>query len=232
MDKNIQLSDIRFLDLFFREIAREPRIPSYCALDGFVTASLLGPCPEPVSVWYDELFGTVGPVNWENSAQENHFRNLITLTCQNVQARSRSLNTAIFKPYPCLPCPGHLEGDPAGFSGISHWCLGFSKGADRHEDSWMLASVRTNLENLIDFGRDPEGETYPVGNFLEARKWLEWEVTGILKYWKSQGVRPVDLHEGRGRVVSALGREPGRNDPCSCGSGKKYKKCCLGVKAG
>lgn len=21
--------------------------------------------------------------------------------------------------------------------------------------------------------------------------------------------------------------KPGRNDPCSCGSGKKYKKCCL-----
>lgn len=21
--------------------------------------------------------------------------------------------------------------------------------------------------------------------------------------------------------------EPGRNDPCWCGSGKKYKKCCL-----
>ena len=22
------------------------------------------------------------------------------------------------------------------------------------------------------------------------------------------------------------GGEPGRNDPCPCGSGKKYKKCC------
>lgn len=21
--------------------------------------------------------------------------------------------------------------------------------------------------------------------------------------------------------------EPGRNDPCSCGSGRKYKRCCL-----
>ncbi|MEW6759152.1 MAG: SEC-C metal-binding domain-containing protein, partial [Acidobacteriota bacterium] len=21
---------------------------------------------------------------------------------------------------------------------------------------------------------------------------------------------------------------PGRNDPCPCGSGKKFKKCCLG----
>jgi len=23
----------------------------------------------------------------------------------------------------------------------------------------------------------------------------------------------------------------GRNDPCPCGSGKKYKKCCLGKKS-
>ena len=23
------------------------------------------------------------------------------------------------------------------------------------------------------------------------------------------------------------GEEPGRNDPCPCGSGKKYKKCCI-----
>lgn len=22
-------------------------------------------------------------------------------------------------------------------------------------------------------------------------------------------------------------KRPGRNDPCHCGSGKKYKKCCL-----
>ena len=24
------------------------------------------------------------------------------------------------------------------------------------------------------------------------------------------------------------GRHPGRNDPCHCGSGRKYKHCCLG----
>lgn len=24
------------------------------------------------------------------------------------------------------------------------------------------------------------------------------------------------------------GQTPGRNDPCHCGSGKKYKSCCLG----
>ncbi len=31
-----------------------------------------------------------------------------------------------------------------------------------------------------------------------------------------------------GPVTLRAGKEPGRNDPCPCGSGKKYKKCCLG----
>jgi len=26
--------------------------------------------------------------------------------------------------------------------------------------------------------------------------------------------------------------EPGRNDPCPCGSGKKYKKCCMQARGG
>jgi len=30
--------------------------------------------------------------------------------------------------------------------------------------------------------------------------------------------KPVDPIEAK--------KEPGRNDPCPCGSGKKYKKCC------
>lgn len=32
-------------------------------------------------------------------------------------------------------------------------------------------------------------------------------------------------HDGRRIVKRSI--PPGRNDPCSCGSGKKYKKCCL-----
>lgn len=35
------------------------------------------------------------------------------------------------------------------------------------------------------------------------------------------------LREGPAPAVSV--KKPGRNDPCSCGSGKKYKHCCLVV---
>jgi hypothetical protein len=33
------------------------------------------------------------------------------------------------------------------------------------------------------------------------------------------------LHQSR----ITQGKEPGRNDPCPCGSGKKYKKCCISI---
>jgi len=34
--------------------------------------------------------------------------------------------------------------------------------------------------------------------------------------------------EGRGQTLRAPGTKLGRNDPCPCGSGRKYKKCCMG----
>ena len=43
-----------------------------------------------------------------------------------------------------------------------------------------------------------------------------WAVYDLRQLWKSLGPR-----------VETLRKEatPGRNDPCPCGSGKKYKKC-------
>lgn len=39
---------------------------------------------------------------------------------------------------------------------------------------------------------------------------------------------PPDLPEAGGDMPFInLNRKPGRNEPCHCGSGKKYKKCCL-----
>ncbi|MDP3988819.1 MAG: preprotein translocase subunit SecA [bacterium] len=38
-------------------------------------------------------------------------------------------------------------------------------------------------------------------------------------------MRARDQKHGEASVVSSKSNEPGRNDPCYCGSGKKYKKC-------
>lgn len=36
-----------------------------------------------------------------------------------------------------------------------------------------------------------------------------------------------ETEEGKGVTIKREGKKVGRNDPCPCGSGKKYKKCCL-----
>jgi preprotein translocase subunit SecA len=40
-------------------------------------------------------------------------------------------------------------------------------------------------------------------------------------YVMSRGNRPAE-----GKSIKRDGHKVGRNDPCPCGSGKKYKKCC------
>lgn len=42
------------------------------------------------------------------------------------------------------------------------------------------------------------------------------------RMWLNNGFTPLEL-----RKVSTKIQKVGRNDPCPCGSGKKYKKCCL-----
>ena len=43
-----------------------------------------------------------------------------------------------------------------------------------------------------------------------------WAVYDLRQLWKSMGPRVETVRKAP---------EPGRNDPCYCGSGKKYKKC-------
>ncbi|MBI4587644.1 MAG: preprotein translocase subunit SecA [Candidatus Rokubacteria bacterium] len=48
---------------------------------------------------------------------------------------------------------------------------------------------------------------------------------------ESRGGNAEAFSPARPAVRNASGQKVGRNDPCPCGSGKKYKKCCL-LKAG
>jgi uncharacterized protein len=49
-----------------------------------------------------------------------------------------------------------------------------------------------------------------------------WVVT--LNAWRLANSQPMQGIASR--MSSAPAKKVGRNDPCPCGSGKKYKKCC------
>lgn len=67
------------------------------------------------------------------------------------------------------------------------------------------------------------------------------EFSNTSRQWLLKGHAPKDLHAGEEKTAPLIAKKMknnvvkfvprsaavGRNDPCPCGSGKKYKKCCL-----
>ncbi len=54
-----------------------------------------------------------------------------------------------------------------------------------------------------------------------------WEIAQLEKNDQKQRFRESPILPPTKTPIVNTGPETGRNDPCPCGSGKKYKKCCL-----
>ncbi len=54
----------------------------------------------------------------------------------------------------------------------------------------------------------------------------DWNYTIAVDEEKDEDISELTLLQQMPTKTTVLEKTPGRNDPCSCGSGKKYKKCC------
>ena len=90
-----------------------------------------------------------------------------------------------------------------------------------------IASLHTTLVDSRDdvhfalkaspFGTQSHGHNAQNSFFLNAYGEALWAVYDLREIWRNIGPRVAQV------IKEAT---PGRNDPCSCGSGKKFKKCC------
>lgn len=82
---------------------------------------------------------------------------------------------------------------------------------------------------------DPVMQKRPVLDIFQRYKVFSQEIAEPVETYKSNLNQPSGppLYEPDASWTSSKSTpyrkkpEPGRNDPCPCGSGKKYKKCCL-----
>jgi hypothetical protein len=63
------------------------------------------------------------------------------------------------------------------------------------------------------------------GRFPPARAWTEW-VSALEEKYQSKF---RDDGSVRGETFKKKYTDVNRNDPCPCGSGKKFKKCCMNI---
>ena len=111
------------------------------------------------------------------------------------------------------------------------WISGFAQAMALRPASWDRFALGDNLtrnalkglRNLIKVkqgGADTLPENHDVMSALAPMLIPVW--VGILQSWRVSG-SSADYFAPPPLGLTAA---PGRNDPCSCGSGKKYKKCC------
>ena len=127
--------------------------------------------------------------------------------------------------------------DENGISHANDWAIGFLHGMGYGKEDWaVLLDDEENGGSLIpifalanEHNPDPSLRPYqePVGMELRE-KLIAGAAVGLLEiyqYFKAQrqlGLRAPDNLTTFRRTM----RKVGRNDPCPCGSGKKFKHCC------
>ena len=115
------------------------------------------------------------------------------------------------------------------------WALGFMFVVENWAEEWEAPRDRDAarwlndaLDSVVALTADDTGkpavcmydENGPASTSQERVETFGeaiWAVYDLRQIWKSLGPRQATIVKGD---------VPGRNDPCSCGSGKKFKKCC------
>jgi uncharacterized protein len=198
-------------------------------LDGFVAGLLV--CPEmiPPSAWLPLVWNSEGgsdPV-FEDLAHANKVMGLV-MAYYNEMARALFEQPDAYAPlFPVDQRNGDVIWEL--------WIHGFDKATKLRVEAWLplvSADTRTaeawrGLMNLAELAR---AETRPSGDQYEALsagapdKIAGWVLD--LNDWRLAHYQPPPgSRSGPNPFASASGKV-GRNAPCPCGSGKKYKRCC------
>ena len=187
-------------------------------IDGLLTAVLIGPVFPPPSQWIPLVWGDEeGP---EFSSQEQAQR-IMGLLMQHMNSLSGQFQDAPDEFEPMLQRVLDEDGKPVTVA--DHWCIGFMAGVNLDTDAWQ--EVEELLLPIGMFAMEPGNAE--IDNELETNRehWVEQlgsTVTVLYRHF-------LAYRSGGGAGSKTIIRpnpKVGRNDPCPCGSGKKYKKCC------
>jgi uncharacterized protein len=194
------------------------------ALHGMLTASVVGPRPVPLE-WI--LQAVLTPP--ESRATEVELYPEFSWVAQKAEELLSRIEQ-VFAEDPELfrllvYMPKLKEGDTT--PDPQTWCNGFVEGMAYHREDWKpILTTEAGFLALapILMTSDPDeweekGVLNPFTELtpLELGDALKLGTLGVHKFWSD--------FEGSPSPIRAA-ETPGRNDPCPCGSGKKYKRCC------
>lgn len=247
----LQPGDFDELDAILDDLrTRDEEIPQWEFCEGFMAALVCGRRPIPPEEYLPVLLGlddAAALASFADTAQRERFLALWTRRWQEValalDAEVENLeDEAAYQPevmdvrgaIATLPAAERAElGDEVpAFAQV--WALGFMFAVENWPEEWAPPRDKEAaqwldeaLETIVTMTEDDTGEPEisPFGDDTPPSVSVErlnafgdaiWAVYDLRELWRSIGPRVETVRKQA---------EPGRNDLCHCGSGKKYKKC-------
>lgn len=207
------------------------------ALDGFLTALVVSPAMVMPSEWIPEVWGGKPP-RWENEDEAFQVHQLLmghwNMCAERVRYDGADLPEHL-PPLIWLPDDPEQAGeDPEKSDALAigaDWAIGFFRGVELREHDWdRWLDAHDWVEEILDAlhrlaageainHRDPTAPAMPVD--YRERLAIIIDLPGMMA-----DLNVLRLESLTPRTPIRREAVPGRNDACSCGSGKKYKKCC------
>ncbi len=215
-------SETEWLEQRLLDYGDDDSVLSLSELDGFLAAIVTGPELVPISRWWPMLWGGAVEPKWRSEREMKRAMELI-LGHMNLLAHTLCYQPEHFEPV--LMVNSYAE-PPVVIA--EEWCIGYLRGVAL--GNWPLSSKDwpAELDTWLDVIRlhGSEDQAPQLANLsLEEHQQTVAEVgpaaLRLHAHFLAQRQPPVTSTP----VIATP--KVGRNDPCPCGSGKKFKQCCL-----
>lgn len=198
--------ELEWLETILAQYGKETAVKDVSELDGMLTALIAGPQNIEPATWLVALWGGEAQLPaWQSQREMDRFMNL---TFQHLNDIADQLNGDQDEYGPIFNASEDEETLTA-----ESWCTGYLRGSALSDWSGLpseLSKAMTIFSDVAE-GKGLSGKT--IGAIPDAAIELH-------NYWMTQ-------RQTRATAPVNVAEKPGRNDPCPCGSGKKYKQCCL-----
>jgi len=192
-------------------------------LHGFFSAVVSGP-PVMPSEWLPIVFGDV---EWQ-TPEDLQTGLAIAMRAYNSVAHELLTNPETF----AILMELGDDGDGA-LELAAGWCCGFVRGMAMRPDDWPplmhLEPIGVALHIILAIASPDKDDMLARALFADSKlaagalDSLGPAVADIYAYWRSGAAGSEPIRRAEPKI--------GRNDPCPCGSGKKYKRCCSPLRA-
>ncbi|MFZ4526332.1 MAG: UPF0149 family protein [Chlorobium sp.] len=197
-------------------------------LDGFLTALHIGPVTTPPAIWVPFFWDMTGGGKMPRFKSDRERVHIMELFAKMV-------TSAIYRVFGdsddvvLLPDRADCESEKVKDGLIKYWATGFMMGVNFNSPDWLPIFSNNSASMMllaIDRLCDKPDEPVPLPAKMCREFWTM--VPGCVKVIKEfwMPYRLQKMAKGKGIALASAIARIGRNDPCLCGSGKKFKKCC------